>query len=264
MIKYTYNTTTHNFNTLNEFIGFGNPEAPIVFMGLEEGADELTIGANYRYRFTRKVNCADVRAFHQHSGITSLSKWFVHGGKRQRTWGNCCKFLIELEGVKVSELEYQMNHLGKLDGTNALIELYPFPRPNHKFWDSILMNMPSFKSLASYYSCNPNSTRLKLIQSATIKSNTAKTIIVHGSIQQDVQVVSRVKNEYHPILNAFGLTNRHTIHSLGTKSNGDVIYAIEYHSGVHRIFFTPFWGNGAMTNEALYNLVDIVKGDVQL
>ena len=41
--------TIEQFNILNNHIGYGNPEAEIVFMGLEEGCQENNLEDNFSF-----------------------------------------------------------------------------------------------------------------------------------------------------------------------------------------------------------------------
>jgi hypothetical protein len=252
--------TTIEFNKLNNHIGYGNPNAEIVFMGLEEGCAAGTIAANYNYRFKNLTGSCleDLKAFHLKSTLGDMSKWFVGKGKMQRTWANYIKLLLNYSGVKSispkSILNFQLKQLGQPSSNNALIEFYPFPRPSHGYWNNALLDIGSVGITESTYKINnPNNDRIDLIRNVTINNGNLKALIITGSLSKN-----KVKNEYRAIISTLGL-KLGVDHSLDVKNNGSIIYAIEYKSSNgKKVFFTPFFGNGAITDKAIAQLASII------
>jgi len=124
--------TIAEFDILNNHIGYGNPNAEIVFMGLEEACDHNTIPANYNYRFnyagTEIDGLYDLRDFHADSGLFELNKWWTTN-QNQSTW-NIITFLISNLGnlnlnTPIQRKTNYRNSLGRHDQRTCLLEYYP-------------------------------------------------------------------------------------------------------------------------------------------
>jgi hypothetical protein len=259
--------TPIEYNILNNHIGYGSYDCEIAFMGIEEGANAATLHGNYGYRFGAfgvplGPGLRSLRTFHEHAPLADMNMWFLGGGVLQPTWRNYCKFMIAYGGLAISELDYQLNHLGVPDGNNALLEYYPLPRPNNKYWDAGLMSVPHLRVIddVSYKATLPDNDRLNSLLDITLRNKKLKAIIIHGSIRL-IHGAYVPKPEYLPLLGALGIPAGvvpSVVHALDPAAPSNYP-ALEYVVNGKRIFLTKFFGMGAMTNTAIIDLAHIIK-----
>jgi hypothetical protein len=115
---------------LLDFIGFGNLDGPIWFLGMEEGGgNEKTI--RVRLDFDEVM---DLEEAHRELGITH------HFGPKpqlQPTWSVLSKIALGLNGKpndSESARRYQARELGSEDGETLVCELLPLPNPGMDHW----------------------------------------------------------------------------------------------------------------------------------
>jgi hypothetical protein len=138
-------TDTELEHLLN-FVGYGNLEADVWFLGMEEGGGgEENIRA--RLKFRQVEDCAEA---HSTLGITKF-----HTGQKiiQSTWRGMCYIMLRLEGKPIdreSIRNYQANYLGRRQGNSLLCELLPLPKPRINVWEYKTL-IPQFKSAEEYY-----------------------------------------------------------------------------------------------------------------
>ncbi len=131
---------------LLDFVGYGQLDAPIWFLGMEEaGGGEENIRA--RLKFHTVEDCAEA---HRVLGITKH-----HWGKRviQRTWRGMCYIMLRLANKPVdteSIRQYQAESLGRFGGQTLLVELMPIPKHDIGAWGYEKL-IPQFKSREEYY-----------------------------------------------------------------------------------------------------------------
>lgn len=255
--------TKTEFNILNNHIGYGNPNAEIVFMGLEEGSKAHNIRVNYTYRYTNTTPLPSLSAFHLASPIPDMSDWFTLP-KTQSTWGWYSKFMIHYLGLAISPLDYQLLHLGQSDDKTALLEFYPLPRPSHSYWDATLnvptlwTDIPTYKAYCSNVANASTLYRWNSLKRIVLENKKSQVVIIHGSINKN-QGLYQVKNEYHVVLALFGLIGIIPVpHVLDTLGDGRNVIALEYKIQGKKIFFTHFFGQGAMTNTGINNLATLI------
>ena len=129
--------TREQFSILNNHLGYGNPNAEIIFIGLEEGCNINSISHNYKYRYTNSNCLPALNNFHIDSPIADMKNWFILK-KKQSTWSWYSKLMINYLKLTITPLDYQLSHLGQSSDKTALLEFYPLPRPNHNYWDYAL------------------------------------------------------------------------------------------------------------------------------
>jgi hypothetical protein len=231
------------FNILNNHIGYGNPNAEIVFVGLEEGCNEKTITPNYKYRISSgPKGLVDLKSFHLKSGIKDLEKWFQPSFPIQSTWNLYSQFLL-CYGGKTSPTtkdrrNYQINDLGSTKGNNALIEFYPLPRPNHNYWNNYLSISGLFSNITEYNQfCQKfNLTRINNIIKI-ITNPDSKAIILHGGLNQGI-----IKPEISTMLQGLKFIKNH-------KLSKNIVAEFDYKG--KKVFVTYFMST------RLYDLNDI-------
>ena len=124
------NSSALNWQRIESFIGYGRRDAPLVFIGVEEGlADESALENDLRRR-SQFEPIMDLREAHR--GIADTDKWF--GPQKiecQPTWRPMCDLLLRREGVSAPTPQdrnrYQAYRLGRSDGDTLLCELLPYP-----------------------------------------------------------------------------------------------------------------------------------------
>ncbi len=115
---------------LLEFVGYGELDAPIWFVGMEEaGGGEDNI--RRRLEFRKVEDCAEA---HRILGITKH-----HWGRKviQRTWRGMCVIMLhlsEVEPTRENIRQYQANSLGRYGGQTLLTELMPIPKSKLTDW----------------------------------------------------------------------------------------------------------------------------------
>jgi hypothetical protein len=122
-------------STLVSFLGYGNPKADAVFIGMEEGLSEppaLEQQLHQRAKFTKLVDLA--QSAEVHAGK------FFRGSRPpiQPTWNVIVRLLLALEGVREPTNDdvrfYQRDRLGRTTENGALLELYPLPSLGISSW----------------------------------------------------------------------------------------------------------------------------------
>lgn len=119
------------------FFGYGNLDAPVWFVGMEEGggtsADE--IGRRLAaWRRGGRSTLDDLAGFHRAFGAGHL---FDKDARVQRTWKELIRVALMIDGCaadNASICAHQINEFGRRDGAVALLELLPLPKPSIRVW----------------------------------------------------------------------------------------------------------------------------------
>jgi hypothetical protein len=113
-----------DWDRIERFIGYGPADAPVIFLGMEEGGDNDQLLPDLMGR--------------------SHSDQFEEIGHRkttQRTWRVMCDLMLRREGVKTptvqKRLAYQQDRLGKRSGDTLVAELMPYPSRSADDWPKI-------------------------------------------------------------------------------------------------------------------------------
>jgi hypothetical protein len=129
------------FEKIEGFLGYGNANARIVFVGLEEGlADVKRLDDDLRYRSTFSEPVMDV--FGAHLGLAKGRQLFGDKPRGQRTWRVIADVLLHWEdrvpqGKKdraALRKRYRANVLGDKDDLALMLELLPLPHVNSEHW----------------------------------------------------------------------------------------------------------------------------------
>lgn len=111
-----------DWDRIEGFIGYGTRNAPVVFIGMEEGAgsnDDLRSGLARRSLF---------------DPIVELTPQV----QTQRTWRPMCDLMLRRQGNSAPSLadrqRYQFERLGRAGGDTLLTELMPYPSNNIRVW----------------------------------------------------------------------------------------------------------------------------------
>lgn len=265
--------TRDQFNILDNHLGYGSANPRYIIMGLEEGVagasvkktneeNERITQANYEHRFdTIDTRLLDLVDYHLEHPDQNEQAWFGDNARPQKTWQWYCKLFLGLEfGTwdNYNLMEYQTTRLGRLDNcNNAIIEFLPLPRQDHKAWFPFMnVNNSSMQSRDLYLNNMLTENRNNLIREI-LNSDNLEVLVVHGSMN-----MNRLKRNYERIIEALNLIylEDHVLGVRGKKVRTN-IYAKEYRreNSNLKVFFTPFLGVGAITTEALQNLISIIR-----
>lgn len=125
-----------DWDRIERFVGYGRPDAPVVFIGVEEGLskeDSLQEDLLIRSRFERVMDLKDA-----HAGIANTERLFDPARtKCQRTWRPMCDLMLRRSGESptlATRNRYQATKLGRSIGDTLLCELLPYPSNNASAW----------------------------------------------------------------------------------------------------------------------------------
>lgn len=113
------------------FIGYGNLDAPVWFIGMEErghGEERLL----RRLKFERVEDLARAHC------ILGIPKHHYPPIKLQPTWRTMCEIMLRLANIKPTQDNlrwHQAEQLGRVDSDTFLTELLPIPAPNRRDWE---------------------------------------------------------------------------------------------------------------------------------
>lgn len=162
----------HEF--MNRFYGYGDWNAPLWFVGMEEG------GGNSEDEINRRLgawdgtdNLADIREYHRKIGVP----WFIQHPKIQSTWGKLIRIALAFEG-RPTDTEavrrYQRDELGK---RTAIIELFPLPSPGTDRW--LYSSIPEIATRDKYMAL-VGATRIATLRER-IRAHRPVAVVFYGS-----------------------------------------------------------------------------------
>jgi hypothetical protein len=136
---------------IRQFYGYGSWDAPLWFIGMEEGGGRKIEELDRRLKAWDGTEAlADLKDYHAALGGTG---WFAERPKLQTTWAKLIRIAMKYEGKAINGeavRAYQRDELARRAGTTALIELLPLPSPSLSEWLYATLNVPSLESRESY------------------------------------------------------------------------------------------------------------------
>lgn len=138
-----------------EFVGYGNFDAPIWFIGMEEGGGNSL--EEIQARLTAwdqrgRRHAEDLHDFCKATGHPALLPYSTISAPYNRTWCGLIKDLHKRQGIPLaSAVEYQRTRwLTKGEG-NCMLNLMPLPSPNIATWHySEWSDLPELQSRKAY------------------------------------------------------------------------------------------------------------------
>ncbi|TAM74280.1 hypothetical protein EPN44_11615 [bacterium] len=125
-----------DWNRIEGFIGYGRLDAPVVFIGLEEGLrndEALEADLLQRSCFAPVMDLEEA-----HRGIAGAADRFSRHARIQTTWRAMCHLMLRRGGMPEPTVEerrgYQAVRLGRSAGETLLAELLPYPKPALGEW----------------------------------------------------------------------------------------------------------------------------------
>jgi hypothetical protein len=140
------------WDRIEQFCGYGRADAPVVFLGMEEGQavpGNLLADLRHRSKFDPIMDLREA-----HLEIDGTAQYFDHvNGSTQRTWRPMCELMIRREDAAATpnrraRLRYQSLQLGRSHGNSLLTELLPYPKRTSSGWPDIYRSR--FRTRAIY------------------------------------------------------------------------------------------------------------------
>jgi hypothetical protein len=228
---------------LYNWLGYGNPNGRVWFIGMEEGGAEIwrhhtkTLEDSLRIRsaFYLAMDFRKVWEELYHIPLES----FVNRRGGLTVWHFMAAFLLSLDGVRpttenIRDFVFASKQLGGLDSDHFLCEFLPLPRQSH---DSIQDYEPLWSSVGEYHrEVTPH--RFRLIEQ-TIASQSSSPLVV----SYDKSFTSRLLSQYQSKLMDQWMDARSKQYSF---------YSVSTPSKVIPVLSTPFFGQGQCNYNGLY------------
>ena len=121
-----------DWKRIEGFIGFGRSDAPVVFVGMEEGlADWAALDEDLALRSTYSIPVMDlIDAQNEVGGVGAVP--------RSPTWDLMADLMVRRHGKALPTIadrrSYRAYRLGRCDGETLLTELLPYPHPKASDW----------------------------------------------------------------------------------------------------------------------------------
>jgi hypothetical protein len=129
-----------DWDVIESFVGFGNPKAPVVFVGMEEGLAKPEFLQNDLRCRSLFDQVMDVHEAHCRLGLGP--RLFDEKPRAQRTWWVMSDVMLHFaNGVPKDKKEraearryYRTKVLGNKFADTLLMDLFPYPHPSRKMW----------------------------------------------------------------------------------------------------------------------------------
>jgi hypothetical protein len=127
-----------NWKRIESFIGYGKVDAPVVFVGIEEGLSNRRALRKDLIRRSQFKAVMDLKR--AHNGIHGAERyWDPVNPRSQRTWRPMCHLMLARGRAKNApdrqqRKAYQSLHLGRTHGQTLLAELFPYPHSHTRHW----------------------------------------------------------------------------------------------------------------------------------
>lgn len=117
-------------NRIHNFLGYGNLDSHIWFIGMEEGGNDDEDDLKNRFLRTNNKRVVDIQDGTK--DIKVHSKWFSQEKPPlQRTWSKLIRILLVLNSEKGDDREkireFQKNCFARKDSNHCILELMPLP-----------------------------------------------------------------------------------------------------------------------------------------
>src|SRR5580704_12463372 len=176
------NSHVIDWKRIENFVGYGNAEAAIVFVGMEEGlasVDALESDLLCRSGFKQVM---DVEVAHR--CLAKGPRLFTDRPRGQRTWRVMADVMLHFEHQlpqnpaerRRARTMYRAKYLGRSNGGSLLTELLPYPSTSTARWP--YARFGKFNSRNEYESKMLES-RVRLLRSA-IQDHPRRAIICYG------------------------------------------------------------------------------------
>ena len=166
--------TDNELEHLQNFIGYGRLDADIWFLGFEEAGGDVN-KLRDRLKFQQVEDCAEAQ------NILDLTPQQFGEENLQGAWRGMCEIMLKLDNKKRTSAEeiqnYQIEQLGRSNGSTLLCELMPIPVSGASAWGYEAV-IPQYASRAEYYAA-VKPLRMELF-TQLIRQHLPKLIIGYG------------------------------------------------------------------------------------
>lgn len=145
--KTTQPLSPDQTSKLLEFIGYGNLEAPVWFLGMEEGG-----GGEERVRIQASFEPIE-DLYDAHVNKMGITRYHCGNRVLQSTWKGMSYIMLSLAGIppdQSTRRTYQAMHLGRHGGDTLVAELMPVAKSTVKDWQYHDL-IPKFRDRQHYY-----------------------------------------------------------------------------------------------------------------
>jgi hypothetical protein len=139
IIKRDTTSIRINWERIDNFIGFGFEDAPVVFIGMEEGLKNAgALDEDLVIRSTYATPIMDLKE--AHIGIAGTEHYFEPDrAPRQPTWRVMADLMLRREQpgmtpTAADRRRYRATRLGRSGGDTLLTVLLPYPHPKSNDW----------------------------------------------------------------------------------------------------------------------------------
>lgn len=241
---------------LYNWLGYGNIDGDIWFIGTEEGGAEiwrdklstLTLEESLERRSKFPLACSFNTVWEEIYGIP-LNKF-----RGITTWHFMSAFLLAIEsknevsGSAVREFIFDEKNLGDLDGNHFMCELFPLPKKSKR--ESDFAYKGRWENSIEYKN-EVVEKRFSMIADAISKSLGAKLIIVYDKDASNLIIDKWGNSTKDPVVfqysNEGKRIQKYTLHFTSVAGK-DVVF-----------LFTPFFGNGLISYEGILKVVEMLK-----
>jgi len=120
------------------FAGYGSWQAPIWFVGIEEGGGETELAVCARLAAWHERGQSSLESLPEFCRASGITQWHGNDAQPQPTWEQLIRLLLVAQGKSDSPaaiLDYQCTRLGIPSGETCLLELFPLPSPSIQTWN---------------------------------------------------------------------------------------------------------------------------------
>ncbi|WP_187971072.1 hypothetical protein [Aquibium microcysteis] len=180
---------------MDGFYGYGNPQAALWFIGMEEGGGNSLDEVGERIAIwdgLGRPECADLAVYHDRlsAGFPAIAAFFAPDGSAriQSTWRGLIRILLKAKGLTPTRekvRDYQVSKWGRSDGEARLLNLLPLPAPSTSHWPySAIEALPELESRQKYLQAwAPR--RLAVIR-RTIAAFRPRDVVMYGATYNDL------------------------------------------------------------------------------
>lgn len=193
---------------MRTFYGYGNWNAPLWFVGMEEGGGADLKEIAVRLASWDGSELMDIREFHR--GLQGID-WFAERPRLQSTWSKLIRIALCAEQAPCSgeaARKYQRDDLAKGTGRTALIELLPLPSRSLGDWIYAELNLPELAD-RDQYSEHLKDRRIRTIRARIDEYRPAAVVFYGLACRSDWQKIADAEFE-------FTATSRHGVAQTGS------------------------------------------------
>jgi hypothetical protein len=171
------------------FLGYGNPQADLWFVGMEEAgawsAAEIgeRIGAWADLGRQPIIDCAEFHRRVRDAKRRPLSYWFEPGAPLQPTWRRLIRLMLARDGRatdRESVRHAQIHDWGRPSSGACFIELFPLPAPKTGEWPYAAWTRAAHLQTRTAYRASYLSERIGTLR-ALIARHTPRVVVLYGS-----------------------------------------------------------------------------------